>query len=71
MRLCLILLFTSLTFAEEISFQFAGLTLTPEPWNKESNFAKLAKFARQAAARGARRSGGSNAGRLSGGVCGQ
>ena len=53
MRFCLILLFTSFTFAEEISFQFAGLTLTPEPWNKEANFAKLAKFARQAAARGA------------------
>lgn len=53
MRFCLILLFTSFTFAGEISFQFAGLTLTPEPWNKEANFAKLAKFARQAAARGA------------------
>ena len=53
MRFCLVLLLTSLAFGGEISFQFAGLTLTPEPWNKEANFAKLAKFARQAAARGA------------------
>jgi predicted amidohydrolase len=49
----LVLLFTSLTFAGEISFRFAGLTLTPEPWNKEANFIKLEKFARQAAAQGA------------------
>jgi predicted amidohydrolase len=39
--------------ADEISFTFAGLTLTPEPWNKEANFAKLERYARQAAARGA------------------
>src|SRR5262245_3541768 len=54
MRLCFALLLASLSIAGEISFQFAGLTLTPEPWNKEANFAKLAKFAREAAARGAR-----------------
>jgi predicted amidohydrolase len=54
MRLCAALLLTSFAFAGEISFQFAGLTLTPEPWNKEANFTKLAKFARQAAAQGAR-----------------
>jgi predicted amidohydrolase len=53
MRCCLALLFTPLVFAGEIAFQFAGLTLTPEPWNKEANFAKLSKFAREAAARGA------------------
>lgn len=54
MRFCSALLFTSLAFAEEISFQLAGLTLTPEPWKKEANFAKLKKFSRQAAADGAR-----------------
>ncbi|MBM3754964.1 MAG: carbon-nitrogen hydrolase family protein [Acidobacteria bacterium] len=30
-----------------------ALTLTPEPWNKEANFAKLSKYAREAAAKGA------------------
>ena len=53
MRFCLCLLLSSLVFGGEISFQFAGLTLTPEPWDKEANFAKLAKFARQAASQGA------------------
>jgi predicted amidohydrolase len=53
MRFCLALLLTPLVFAQEISFRFAALTLTPEPWNKEANFVKLAKFARQAAAQGA------------------
>ena len=53
MRLCLVLLVASLAFAEDISFQFAGLTLTPDSWDKEANFNKLTKFARQAAAQGA------------------
>ena len=53
MRFCLALLLTPFVCAEEISFQFAGLTLTPEPWNKEANFSKLEKFTRQAAAQGA------------------
>jgi predicted amidohydrolase len=53
MRLCSVLLIACLAFAEEISFQFAGLTLTPQSWDKEANFKKLAKFARQAAAQGA------------------
>ena len=53
MRRCLILFLASLAFAEEISFQFAGLTLTPDSWDKEAKFNKLAKFARQAAAHGA------------------
>ena len=50
MRFCLALLLAPLIFAEEISFRFAGLTLTPEPWNKEANFVKLAKFATAGAA---------------------
>jgi predicted amidohydrolase len=53
MRLFLAVLLTSLAFSEEISFRLAGLTLTPEPWNKETNFAKLERFVRQAAAQGA------------------
>jgi predicted amidohydrolase len=54
MRLYSALVLTSMAFAGEISFQIAGLTVTPEPWNKEANFAKLEKFARQASAQGAR-----------------
>jgi predicted amidohydrolase len=53
MRLSVALLIVSVAFAGEISFTFAGLTLTPEPWNKEANFVKLERYARQAAAQGA------------------
>ncbi|MBK5291408.1 MAG: carbon-nitrogen hydrolase family protein [Acidobacteriia bacterium] len=42
-----------LTYAGDLSFQIAGLTLTPEPWNKEANLAKLERYTREAAARGA------------------
>ena len=35
------------------SFTLAGLSLTPEPWNKDANVAKLERYARQAAALGA------------------
>lgn len=34
-------------------FVLAALSLTPEPWDKEANFQKLARYARQAAAQGA------------------
>lgn len=37
----------------EPGFTVAGLSLMPEPWNKEANFAKMERYARQAAARGA------------------
>jgi predicted amidohydrolase len=40
--------------AADVSFLFAGLSLTPEPWNKEANFAKLERYARQAASMGAK-----------------
>jgi len=40
-------------WAGDASFVFAGLSLTPDPWNKEANFAKLERFAREAASRGA------------------
>ncbi len=36
------------------SFVLAALVLTPEPWDKEANFGKLERHAREAAARGAR-----------------
>lgn len=39
--------------SHEDGFVFAALSLTPEPWNKESNLQKLEKFARRAAAQGA------------------
>jgi predicted amidohydrolase len=48
-----VLLLASVAYAGDISFTFAGLTLTPEPWNKEANFAKLERYARQAAKQGA------------------
>jgi predicted amidohydrolase len=37
----------------EKSFVLAALSLTPEPWDKQANYAKLERFARQAAAQGA------------------
>jgi 5-aminopentanamidase len=51
----LLLLFAGavLAGAGDHTFVFAGLSLTPEPWNKEANFTKLQKYARQAAAMGA------------------
>src|SRR5437868_14842821 len=39
--------------AASISFTVAGLRVTPEGWNKEANFAKLDRYAREAKARGA------------------
>jgi predicted amidohydrolase len=38
---------------DETSFVLAALSLTPEPWDKPANFAKLERYARDAAARGA------------------
>jgi predicted amidohydrolase len=38
---------------EPISFTAAGLRVTPERWNKEANFAKLDRYAREAKKRGA------------------
>ena len=40
----------SLACAGDASFVFAGLSITPEKWNKEANFAKMERYARQAAA---------------------
>lgn len=48
-----LLLAASVAQAAGVSFVFAGLSLTPEPWNKEANFAKLERYARQAAERDA------------------
>ncbi|MBI3207316.1 MAG: carbon-nitrogen hydrolase family protein [Candidatus Solibacter usitatus] len=39
--------------AADANFLFAGLSITPEPWNKSANLAKLERYARDAAARGA------------------
>ena len=39
--------------ADPISFTIAGLQMMPEPWNKEANYSKLERCARQAAAQGA------------------
>lgn len=39
--------------AADHAFIFAGLSLTPEPFDKEANLAKLERYARQAAKKGA------------------
>jgi predicted amidohydrolase len=51
MRLAFLLTLT--LSAAEPGFVIGALTLTPEPWNKEANFSKLEKYAREAAAKGA------------------
>lgn len=53
MRLLISLIMASLLAAADSSFTIAALTLTPEPWDKEANFAKLAVYARRAKAAGA------------------
>ncbi|MDP2998730.1 MAG: carbon-nitrogen hydrolase family protein [Bryobacterales bacterium] len=52
-RIALGMLLAALACAADLSFNLAGLSLMPEPWNKEANFAKLERYARQAAGRGA------------------
>ena len=47
------ILLATLACAADLPFTVAGLSLTPEPWNKEANFAKLERYAREAAAQGA------------------
>jgi predicted amidohydrolase len=54
MRLLTLLLAAACLPAAPISFTVAGLRVTPERWNKEANFAKLATYAREASARGAK-----------------
>jgi predicted amidohydrolase len=43
----------SLLQAADIQFRIAGLSMTPTPWDKAENFARLERLARDAAARGA------------------
>lgn len=52
-RILALLFLASCAHAGDVSFVFAGLSLTPEPWNKEANFKKMERYARQAAAAGA------------------
>ena len=51
LRFLLLTLFT--VAAAEPGYLVAALSLTPEPWNKSANLAKLERYARQAAAQGA------------------
>lgn len=44
---------STIAMAADQSFVFAGLSITPEPWDKAANMAKLERFATEAAARGA------------------
>jgi predicted amidohydrolase len=52
-RLFLALALPVAVAASDISFVVAGLRVTPDRWDKSSNFRKLDSYARQAAARGA------------------
>jgi predicted amidohydrolase len=52
-RLIPAILIAAAAFAADSSFVFAGLSLTPEPWDKEGNFRLLERYAREAAAHGA------------------
>ncbi|MEO7652777.1 MAG: carbon-nitrogen hydrolase family protein [Bryobacteraceae bacterium] len=52
-KIALALAAAPLLLATDATFVFAGLSMTPEPWNKSANFAKLERFAREAAAKGA------------------
>ena len=53
MRTLALALLAACLQAAPISFTVAGLRVTPERWDKEANFAKLARYAREAKARGA------------------
>ncbi|MGH9842188.1 MAG: carbon-nitrogen hydrolase family protein [Blastocatellia bacterium] len=53
MKVALGLVMTTTAFSEDLSLTVAGLSLTPEPWNKQANLAKLEKYVRQAAGMGA------------------
>jgi len=48
------ILAATLAWGADASFVFAGLSLMAEPWNKERNFDLLERYAREAAARGAK-----------------
>jgi N-carbamoylputrescine amidase len=48
------ILTATLACGADATFVFAGLSLTPEPWDKEGNFRLLERYAREAAARGAK-----------------
>jgi hypothetical protein len=45
-RVTLGFLLAAVALAEDGSFTLAGLSLTPQPWNKEANLAKLERYAR-------------------------
>jgi predicted amidohydrolase len=53
LKVTLCLLMTTTAFSQDLSLTIAGLSLTPEPWNKQANLAKLEKYVRQAAGLGA------------------
>jgi predicted amidohydrolase len=52
-KLLTITLFASIALAGDLVFTVAGLQLTPKPWDKQANLAKLEDFARRAAGQGA------------------
>ncbi len=53
MKLLTVLLLAGTAMAGDVSFTIAGLRVTPERWNKQANLAKIERYAREAAARGA------------------
>jgi predicted amidohydrolase len=54
MRLLILVIgFCCAALAADVSFTIAGIRAMPERWDKQANFAKLERWAREAAARGA------------------
>src|SRR5689334_5221431 len=53
MRLLFTLILAGILYAGDVSITIAGLRLMPERWNKAANLAKLDRWAREAASRGA------------------
>ena len=52
-RIVLLVILSAPALAATDEFLLAAVSVTPEPWDKEANFAKLESYARQAAAQGA------------------
>jgi predicted amidohydrolase len=52
-RLILWIGFSSAVLAGDVSLTVAGIRVMPERWNKQANFAKLERWAREAAGKGA------------------
>jgi hypothetical protein len=53
MKIFLVIVLATAAIVGDRAFVIAGLRVVPERWNKEANFQKLERYARQAAGQGA------------------